>query len=194
MPFLTNFAPAAAGYDDAALGGSHRYIMVAATAGDGHIFYNWQNLGESWQGWTEIPGDQRTDTSPAVSFSPVGDVAFQVDMWAAIKGMDGLIYINNAANNDQQQLGTAFGSWFPLAGLETRLAPAGAVVSNGIWPIGSYTPVTAAVAEDGTVNLNTDGQWLLLPGVGRTDAAVAAALVGDNYLFIVAKGLGSVSP
>lgn len=189
MPFLTNLAPGAAGYDDLSIGGSHRFVVVTATAGDGRIFFNWQDLGQGWQGWLEMAGGGRTDATPAVSFTIYGDVERKIRTWSAVKGLDENIYVNNSDPDDPGEFGTSFGSWVRHMDLQTSVAPAGTVDSNGVWPIGAYSPVLVAVGLDGRVYYNNYSGWLQLDGDGRTDAAVAAALVGNNYLFVVAKGL-----
>ncbi|MBV8095776.1 MAG: hypothetical protein JO110_21615 [Acetobacteraceae bacterium] len=178
-PFLTNVAPGAAAYGN--------NVLVVATASDGRIFYNWWQLGGGSHDWLEIDGNGRTDATPAASFTVLGDNVNEVDMWRTIKGTDDNIYINNGG-----KIGTGFSEWVLFQGLQTTVAPAATIVNNGTWPIGAYTPVVVAADAHGLVyydmGLDPNG-WRELAGGGRTDAALAAALAGDSYLFVVAKGL-----
>src|SRR5450755_134572 len=170
MDFQTDVAPAAAG--------SGNNTVVVAKSPDGRILYNWWPLGRGGMGWQELDGAGRTDAAPAAAL--VGDNHDY--LFAVVKGLDGNIYLN------QGNLGQGFVGWQPMD-FQTDVAPAAAGSGNNT--------VVVAKSPDGRILYNwwplgRGGMgWQELDGAGRTDAAPAAALVGDNhdYLFAVVKGL-----
>ncbi len=158
--------------------GSGGNTVVVAKDPDGRIFYTWWPLGSGGRGWHELDGDGRTDAAPAAAL-----VGQNNDyLFAVVKGLDGNVYLN------QGTLGQGFVGW-GQAGFQTDVAPAAAGSGNN--------SVIVAKSGDGRIfytwwPLGSGGQgWQELDGDGRTDAAPAAALVGQNndYLFAVVKGL-----
>jgi hypothetical protein len=150
--------------------GSTKFAVEAGTDKQGHIFYNWWNLGQGARGWREIEGGGTTHATPAIAL--VGKYAF-----VAIRGTDGSIYLN------QGDVNKPFVGWRTM-NFQSPYAP-GAASS------GKLTAVVAANPH-GTVAYNwwSLGQggkgWQTLDG-RATNAAPAAALVG-NYMFVVVKG------
>jgi hypothetical protein len=166
----TNVAPGA--------GSSGAMSSVVATRSDGRIFYNWWQLGQGGMGWRELDGDGRTDAAPAAAL--VGDDHSY--LFVVVKGLNGNLYLN------QGQFGRPFVGWEPM-GFQSLLSSGAASSGNNA--------AVVATRSDGRIfynwwQLGQGGMgWRELDGDGRTDAAPAAALVGDDhsYLFVVVKGL-----
>ncbi|MBV2153019.1 hypothetical protein [Kitasatospora sp. SUK 42] len=168
----TRLAPAATG--------SGNLTAVAAVDANGAIYFTWWPLGQGANGFTELPGNGRTGTAPAVAL--VGPQHNY--LYALVKGMGDTadLYLN------QGVLGGNFTGWNDIA-FATRTAPAITAADNTIAIVATdpnghifYSHWQQGGAGTPFVELNGDGQ---------TDAAPAAALVGPqhNYLFVVVKGL-----
>jgi len=190
----TGTPPGAAGYGN--------YVMVAAVSHDTRIFYNWWKLGEGGHEWREVEapyGLPYTVLAPAVSFIPNVDIATSLNTFLAIQDLDG-----NISYNTNGGFGSAFHGWAPfVGGPPIKVSPAATVSTNTVF--GKYDPVILATAPDGHIlynmgrrNMGLDGNgwdatgWMGLGGDVLTDAAPAAALVGDPgayYLFVAIKGL-----
>jgi hypothetical protein len=164
MDFQTNLPPTAAS--------SGNLVSLVAVDKQGHIFYNSWNLGQGGSGWKELEGNGQTDVAAAAAL--VDNYLFVV-----IKGLDGYLYLN------QGTLGKSFIGWQRMD-FQSNMA-AGA---------SSAGKLSAVVAVDKQGRIFYDW-WTLgegghgfkqLEGEGQTDAAPAAALIG-NYLFVAIKGL-----
>lgn len=154
------------------------FPIVMATATDGRIVFNVQGCG-----WTEVPGNGRTDTSPAAALA---DTNY---MFVVARGInDHQLYLQQGSPYGAACQPGGWVGWVSL-GLQTNFAAA--VASSG------STTSVVATSPDGRIlydwwGLGEGGHgWVELPGGGRTDAAPAAALVGSDHrsLFVVVKGL-----
>jgi hypothetical protein len=165
----TNVAPAVATTPDG--------VLFFATRTDGHIFSNRVVLGQAAQGWNEVGGGGVTDAAPAAALCGNNPYIF-----AAVKGLDGNVYINQA------QLGGGWVGWRTDGVMKTNVAPAVVTTPDGV--------IFFATRTDGRifsnrVVLGQAGQgWVEVGGGGVTNAATAGAVVGDNpYLFTLVKGM-----
>jgi hypothetical protein len=78
--------------------------------GSGRIFYDYWDLGGAGHGWTEVPGNGRSNTAPAVNL-----VANGTYMFIEVRGTDGRLYLN------QGTPGGSFVGWLD-AGFTTNVA------------------------------------------------------------------------
>jgi hypothetical protein len=146
--------------------------VEVATDKQGHVLYNWWNLGKSGHGWSALDG-QDTNAAPAAA------LVSRKYLFVVIKGVDGTLYLN------QGDVAKPFIGWQSME-FQSNLAPGAASSGN--------TTSVVAASKQGKIfytwwNLGQGGQkWAELSGQGPTNVAPAAALVG-NYLFVVMKGL-----
>ncbi|WP_157642798.1 hypothetical protein [Burkholderia ubonensis] len=159
---ITDVAPGAASAGNVS-------VAIAAEP-NGHIVYNWWTLGQAGH-WYELADNMRTDASPAAAL--IGNYLFVV-----IKGPNNTLYLN------QGELGHPFVGWQSM-GFQSNVAPGAASAGN--------VSVAVAARPDGHISYNWwtlghAGHWYEPADTMRTDAAPAAALVG-NYLFVIVKGL-----
>lgn len=166
--FETKVAPAVATTPDG--------VLFFAIDLQGRILFNRAVLGQAGQGWVEVGGNGRTDASPAAAL--VGNTPY---IFAAVKGLDGYIYINQA------DLGGPWVGWRSDYAFQTDVAPAVATTPDGV--IFFAKDLHGRILSNRVV-LGQAGQgWVEVGGNGRTNAAPAAALVGDNpYIFAAVKG------
>jgi len=91
MHFQTTVAPGATS--------AGRTSVVVAADKEGHIHYDWWDLGQGGSGWREIEGKWQTNAPPAATL-----VANNY-LFVMIKGLDGNLYLN------QGNLGKPFVGW-----------------------------------------------------------------------------------
>jgi hypothetical protein len=168
LRMTTNVAPAVASTSDG--------VLFFAKDPDGRIYEQRVVLGQAGQHWRELEGGGRTDAAPAAALC--GNAPY---VFAAVKGLDNNVWIN------QGDLGRPYVGWGTDGRLKTNVAPAVATTPNGV--------IFFATRQDGRIFANRvvlgqAGQgWVELEGNGGTDAAPAAALVGNApYVFVAVKG------
>jgi hypothetical protein len=150
---------------------------VVLTGADGHLYYDWWDLGGGANGWREIPGTIRSDASPAASLVAYGDYLFVV-----VKSTDGGIWIN------QGTPGGSFAGW-RFAGINSKVGPGAA--SNGNRTVALVTGTNGRIYYSWWDFGGGATPFQELPGNGGSDAAPAGSLVGGNYLFAYVHGGGN---
>jgi hypothetical protein len=153
-----------------------RSMWLFARRTDNRIFSNRSNDdGQSWVGWTEVPGGGLTDRAVGATMSSMGPV-----LMAKGQDPDKEVWLNWTGD------GIAWSGWHSLGGA-TNVSPT------------YYIDRAYAVGTDGemfsnfTRDLSSFAGWALVPGNGLTDAGINVTGFGPSggALVVFAKGLDS---
>jgi len=138
--------------------------------------------------WYALPGNGTTDAAPS------GVAMDHVHLFA--KGIrDKSVNVNEAA--DPENLAGGWTGWIevgPAGGVRftTEVAPCAAAFGKTLFLFAQGTEARLGTVRGIFLNKTNDGQnwtgWVELPGGGTTDAALAAAALG-NVLFVFSKGI-----
>ena len=158
---------------------SSGYLKLLARGTNDRIYINTKPIGFDWQGWSEVPGNGLTPSSPAAIAKKVSNNNYLVTLF--VRGTDNHIYVNDGDG------GLRWSGWSEVPGNGLTDSHPTAVYDNGKTKL-----YVSGINGRVYVNINSQGRWSgwsEVPGNGSTQNGLEALLDENNTTRLFAQGI-----